>query len=166
MLREIVYVLGPETLRRATIAVTVDGVFLRHPGGIEAVPVGVFYREIRPDLYIPAGYDLVPAVAPDVLFRALGSPAFPGSVPKAGRARGGVPGDGFVPLDAALIEPQRWVPVAPSATFEAALTAKLPEVFLGGVGIHPLRDVPTYRELARPHPQLLPERTQGDDADD
>ena len=43
--------------------------------GIEAIPLGTFFVEIHPALFIPAGYDVTPAVAPEVLYRALGAPA-------------------------------------------------------------------------------------------
>ncbi len=115
LLRHVAYALGPDTLRKTRIALTAEGAFLRHPTGIEGIPVGEFFREIRAGLYIPAGWDAVPAVAPDVLYRALGSPS--GQVvflARDGRAVG-VPGEGFVPLETALLEAQAWTPVsAPS----------------------------------------------------
>jgi hypothetical protein len=142
LLRHVAYALGPETLRRTRVAFTAAGAFLRHPTGIEGIPVGEFFREIHPGLYIPAGYDAVPAVAPAVLYRALGSPA--GQVlfiGRDGRAIG-VPQDAFVPLEAALLEAQQWAPVsARSEGLTAALATDLPEVVLGSVGIRPLRDV-------------------------
>ena len=148
LLRHIAYALGPETLRKTRIALTPQGAFLRHPTGIEGIPVGEFFREIRAGLYIPAGWDAVPAVAPDVLYRALGSPS--GQViflSRDGRAVG-VPGDGFVPLEMALLEAQAWAPVsAISDGLTSALATALPEVFLGGAGIRPLRDVPSVAAL-------------------
>jgi hypothetical protein len=144
ILRHVSYALGPETLRRARVAFTDQGVFLRQPNGIEGIPVGEFFREIHPNLYIPAGYDAVPAVAPEVLYRALGAPA--GQVIFIGRDGKalGVPSDGFVSLETALLEAHAWAPVATSpieAALEAALDAPLPEVVLGSVGLRPLRDV-------------------------
>ncbi len=50
------------------------GAFLRCPTGIEAIPLGTFFVEIHPGLFVPAGYDVTPAVAPEVLYRALGAP--------------------------------------------------------------------------------------------
>src|SRR5271170_5239404 len=142
LLRHVAYALGPDTLRKTRVALTAEGAFLRHPSGIEGIPVGEFFREIRAGLYIPAGWDAVPAVAPDVLYRALGSPS--GQViflARDGRAVG-VPGEGFVPLETALLEAQAWAPVsALSEGLTAALATELPEVFLGGAGIRPLRDV-------------------------
>ena len=156
LLRHVAYALGPDTLRRARIAITTEGAFLRHANGIEGIPVGEFFREVRAGLYIPAGYDAVPAVAPDVLYRALGAPS--GQVIFLGRdgRTVGVPGDAFVPLETALLEAQAWAPVAAmSAGLEAALATELPEVFLGGAGIRPLRDVPSPVDLDKAR-KLLP----------
>jgi len=161
LLRQVAYALGPETLRKTRIALTTEGAFLRQPNGIEGIPVGEFFREVRPGLHIPAGYDAVPSVAPDVLFRALGAPS--GQViflARDGRAVG-VPGDAFVPLETALLEAQAWAPLtALSEGLTAALATELPEVFLGGAGIRPLRDVPSPAELekgaGKAAPQLPP----------
>jgi FtsH ternary system domain X7 len=148
LLRHVAYALGPETLRHARIALTREGAYLRQPTGIEGIPVGEFFREIRAGLYIPAGYDAVPAVAPDVLYRALGSPS--GQVIFIGRDGRtiGVPGDAFVPLETALLEAQAWAPVTALSTgLTAALATELPEIFLDGVGIRPFRDVPSAADL-------------------
>ncbi|XXX81081.1 hypothetical protein WMF30_20195 [Sorangium sp. So ce134] len=151
LLRHVAYALGPETLRRARIAFTASGAFLRHPTGIEGIPVGEFFREVHAGLYIPAGYDAVPAVAPGVLFRALGAPAGQALfIGRDGRAIG-VPEDAFVPLETALLEAQQWSPVAArSAGLTAALATELPEVVLGGVGIRPLRDLAPPDASAEP----------------
>jgi hypothetical protein len=140
VLRRIAYVLGPETLRRATIAVTGEGAFVRHPAGIEAIPVGEFHREIHPGLFIPAGFDPLPAVSPEVLHRAIGAPS--GQVVflrRDGRAVG-IAGAAFVPLETALLEAHGWAPLA-AATIESALVTDLPEVQLESPGFRPMRDV-------------------------
>jgi hypothetical protein len=86
----------------------------------------------------------VPAVAPEVLYRALGAPA--GQllfIARDGRTVG-VPSDAFVPLEAALLEAQAWAPVSATElepSLQAALATELPEVVLEPVGIRPLRDV-------------------------
>src|SRR6185312_9743687 len=159
LLRHVAYALGPETLRKTRVALTREGAFLRHPTGIEGIPVGEFFREIRSGLYIPAGWDAVPAVAPDVLYRALGSPS--GQViffSRDGRAVG-VPGEAFVPLETALLEAQAWAPLtALSEGLTAALATELPEVYLAGAGLRPLRDVPSPAELEKQAaaPKALP----------
>ncbi|MCC6558869.1 MAG: hypothetical protein IT372_38550 [Polyangiaceae bacterium] len=158
LLRHVAYALGPDTLRKARVAFTAAGAFLRHPTGIEGIPVGEFFREIHPGLYIPAGYDAVPAVAPAVLYRALGAPA--GQVLFIGRDGRtiGVPQDAFVSLETALLEAQQWAPVAATSTgLTAALATDLPEVFLGSVGIRPLRDLAAAEAPA----PALPENAEG-----
>lgn len=153
LLRRIAYALGPDTLRRVRVAFTEEGAFLRHPTGIEGIPVGELYREVHPGLHVPAGYDAVPAVAPDVLHRALGAP--PGHaifLTRDGRAIG-VPGDAFVPLETAILEAQAWSPVVTRAlgdVLDAALATEIPELELGPVGIRPLRDVDAGAPDAEP----------------
>jgi hypothetical protein len=141
ILRHVAYALGPDTLRRARVAFTAQGAFLRQPNGIEGIPVGEFFREVHPGLYVPAGYDAVPAVAPEVLYRALGAPA--GQVLFVGRdgRAVGVPSEAFVPLEAALLEAQDWTGLAAEALDDSALRTALPQVVLPSVGIRPLRDV-------------------------
>jgi hypothetical protein len=150
LLRHVAYALGPETLRRTRIALTAQGAFLRLQTGIEGIPVGEFFREVRGGLYIPAGYDAVPAVAPDVLHRALGAPS--GQVifiGRDGRALG-VPQEAFVTLETALLEAQTWTAAsAHSVGLEAALATELPEVLLEGPGLRPLRDVPKIADLEK-----------------
>jgi hypothetical protein len=140
LLRRIAYVLGPETLRRATVAFTTAGAFVRHAAGIESVPVGEFFREVHPSLYIPAGYDPLPAVSPEVLHRSLGSPA--GQVLFIGRDAQivGVPQDAFVSLENALLEAQQWAPL-PAETIESALATRIPELVLESPGVLPLSDL-------------------------
>ncbi len=163
LLRHIVYALGPDTLRKTKIAITQKGAFLRHPTGIEGIPVGELYREIRPALFIPAGYDAVPEVTPDVLYRALGAPS--GQVIFLGRDASavGIDNAAFVSLETALLEAQSWAPIeATSEGLTAELATELPEVFLGSAGIRPLRDVPSPAELAeKPARGALPEKTTG-----
>jgi len=144
VLRRIAYALGPESLRSARVAFTEHGAIVRHPTGIEGIPVGQFFREIHRGLYVPAGYDVVPAVAPDVLYRSLGSPA--GQVLFIGREGSvvGVPEEAFVPLETAVLEAQAWIPAGTdkfAGALVTALATELPEVTLGGVGLRPLRDV-------------------------
>ncbi|AUX22132.1 hypothetical protein SOCEGT47_026330 [Sorangium cellulosum] len=151
LLRHVAYALGPDTLRRARVAFTAAGAFLRHPTGVEGIPVGEFFREVHAGLYIPAGYDAVPAVAPSVLFRALGAPAGQALfIGRDGQAIG-VPEEAFVSLETALLEAQRWSPVdVVSIDLTASLATELPEVVLGGVGIRPLRDLAPSDAAAEP----------------
>jgi len=140
ILRRVAYALGPATLRKAEVAFAGGAAYVRHAEGIEAIPVGEFYREVHPGLYIPAGYDAVPAVAPDVLFRALGAP--PGHTLFIGRdaTAVGVPSSAFTPLETALLEAQDWAPLA-AKEISSGLATELPEVHLTDLGLRPMRDV-------------------------
>ncbi len=156
LLRRVAYVLGPETLKKTTVAFTNAGAFLVNPSGIETMPVGEFYREVHPGLYIVAGYDPIPAVAPDVLYRALGAP--PGQVLFVGREGRfvGVPGSAFVSLETAVLEGQSWAPLTGHA-LDGALATEVPELILDSPGFRPMKEVVT------PAPSALPALGTGKD---
>ncbi len=66
-LARILYVLPPSTLASLRMAFAEDVVYLLDAGGIEGVPLGRFYSEVAPRVYVPTGFSLVPAVSPTVL---------------------------------------------------------------------------------------------------
>lgn len=66
-LARMLYALPPRTLSTLRMAIAEDRVYLHDPGGIEGVPLGVFYTEVAQRIYVPAGMTLVPAVAAPVL---------------------------------------------------------------------------------------------------
>lgn len=66
-LGKVLYALPRGTLEALRIAVGSDGFYLYCETGIEGVPLGRFYTEIAPRIFVPAGMTLVPAVAPEVL---------------------------------------------------------------------------------------------------
>jgi hypothetical protein len=66
-LAKLLYVLPQRTLDSLKVALTADAIYLLDPAGIEGVPLGLFYGEVAPRIYVPAGMTLVPAVAPSVL---------------------------------------------------------------------------------------------------
>ncbi len=125
--RHMLYRLDTLTLKTASIAFTPHGAFLLNPKGIDTTPIGYFLRELRPRVFLAAGYDIVPAIDSDVLFQALGAPSnhhvflLP-QVPAIG-----VPNQAFVPLPKAMIEGQSWAPVN-TLPIEPALTMPIPQV--------------------------------------
>ncbi len=129
-LRQILYVLGTHTLQTATIAFTRHGAFLLNPSGVESTPVGHFLREIRPGVYVAAGYDPVPAVDPEVLYQALGSPSNHCVFMLPNTQAIGVPKHAFVRLQNAMIEGHAWSPVD-ATPLEPALAASIPRVVFG-----------------------------------
>lgn len=66
-LARLLYALPPNTLSSLRIAIGAEQIFLLDATGIEGVPLGTFYSEVSPRIYVPAGMALVPAVAPAVL---------------------------------------------------------------------------------------------------
>jgi hypothetical protein len=137
LLRRMAYALPHQTIARTTVAVTPRGAFLRSPSGIEAVPLGTFFVEIHPNLFVPAGYDVTPAVAPEVLHRALGSPAGQVVFITTDAHALTVEEGAFVPLETALLEAQPWEPVVADA-IELALSEAPVDLRLAGLGTFPL----------------------------
>jgi hypothetical protein len=138
LLRRLVYALPHRSVARTTMAVTNRGAFLRCPDGIEAIPLGTFFVEIHPGLYIPAGYDVTPAVAPEVLYRALG--ALPSQVLFITTEAKAVSVDGaaFVPLETTLLEAPSFEPVVADSIASILGTAPL-ELTLLPLGAFPMR---------------------------
>lgn len=73
-LARMLYVLPPRTLGALRVALTSTSAYIIDPAGIEGVPLGVFYSEVAPRIYIPAGTTLEPAVGPDVLSELVRNP--------------------------------------------------------------------------------------------
>jgi len=66
-LSRLLYALPPNTLSALKVAVGDDRFYLIDRSGIEGVPLGTFFSEVAPRIYVPAGLALVPAVSPQVL---------------------------------------------------------------------------------------------------
>lgn len=140
MLRRLAYALPRSTISQATVAVTTRGAFLRSRAGIEAIPLGTFFVEIRPDLYVPAGHEIVPAVAPEVLARALDAPAgYVVFLEPSASAIAVEPG-AFVPLEAALLEAPPWEEAVAEDIERSIEDAKL-DLKVTSIGLLPLRGV-------------------------
>jgi hypothetical protein len=137
LLRRLAYALPHQTIARTTVAITKAGAFVRCTAGIEAVPLGTFFVEIHPGLYIPAGYDVTPAVAPDVLYRALGAPASHMLFITTDARSLAVEASAFSPLETALLEAQPWEPVVADA-IELALKEVPVDLKLAPLGAFPL----------------------------
>jgi hypothetical protein len=140
LLRRLAYVLPQKSIARTTIAVTRHGAFLRTPAGIEAIPLGTFFVEVHPSLYIPAGYETTPAVSPEVLYRAVGAPASHVVFLTTDAKALAIEASLFGPLESALLEAHAWEPIVASAI--VAALAEVPiELKLTPLGAFPLRDV-------------------------
>jgi hypothetical protein len=66
-LARLLYALPARILEGLSVALADEHVFLLDPRGIEGVPLGRFFTEVAPRVYVPAGMTLVPAVAPEVI---------------------------------------------------------------------------------------------------
>ncbi len=163
LLRRLAYVLAPGTLRDTRIALTDRGAFLTCAHGIEAVPLGTFFVESHPGLYSPAGLDVVPKVAPEVLYRALGAPEGHALFISHTGSALAIPNDAFVSLETAILESKSWEPATAQA-IESALAEAPLELRLVPVGLFPLAGAkllpdapPEPARPALPPPPELPE---------
>jgi len=139
LLRRLAYLLPHATVAQTRVAVTSHGAFLQTDAGVEAVPIGTFFVRVHPRVYVPAGHDVAPAVAPEALARAVAAP--PSHVLFVGADARAVAIDesAFVPLESALLEAPPW----DDAVAEAIATALEAPIDLKAtaVGLLPLRGV-------------------------
>jgi hypothetical protein len=140
LLRQLAYRLGRRALEETQIAFTPHGAFLFREQGIESIPAGDFFRSVHPRIFVSAGYAPVPAVSPEVLHRAFGSPERELVFIHRDGSKVGVDKSAFVPLEQALLDAQSWSGTT-HETVVAALTTELPELELDSPGFRPMRDV-------------------------
>jgi hypothetical protein len=155
LLRRLAYALPPSALEAASIArvkrrdAQGDLLLLRIPSGVDAIPLGLFFSERAPGLFVLAGNDVVPACPPAHLAASVGASATsnvfvwrePADAVTTLRALS-VQSDAFVPLASALVEPESWGALMPAEVIELAraeLEEKLGTVAMGDIGIAPLR---------------------------
>ncbi len=140
LLRRLAYALPRATIGQTRIATTARGVFLRAESGIEAIPLGTFFVEIYPRLYLPAGFEVTPSVAPEVLARSLGAPAS-GVVFVGADARvTAIEDQAFTALEAALIDAPPWESVIAQAV-ERTLEDTPIELRVSSIGLLPTRGI-------------------------
>jgi len=140
LLRQLAYRLGRTSLEETQIAFTQHGAYLYRQRGIEGIPVGEFFRQLHPQLFVSAGYTPVPAVAPDVLHRAFGSPAGERVFIHRDGTRIGVQEGAFIALEQALLDAQTWSGTT-AEQVSATLATQLPILTLESPGFRPMRDV-------------------------
>ena len=140
LLRRLAYALPHATIAQARVAMTTRGAFVRSSAGIEAIPLGTFFVEVHPNLYVPAGHEVTPAVAPEVLARALGAPAshvlFLGTDARAIAVEEAA----FAPMEAALLDAPAWEPLMAEAIDRELEEATL-DLKVTPIGMLPLRGV-------------------------
>ncbi|MCS6901636.1 MAG: hypothetical protein RMJ98_18525 [Myxococcales bacterium] len=141
LLRKLLYLLGSDTLRKATLALSDQGAFLRTSRGTQLLPLGHYYRALAPNLYVPAGYETAPAVSPQVLLSAIDVPDGSVVILRHHGAPWVIPESCFVSLETAILEGTTWAPL--HATVLNELASPLPRIQLQieDPGLRPLRDV-------------------------
>lgn len=137
LLRRFAYVLGPGLVATTRIALTARGAFVLREAGLEALPVGQLFYRVHPSVFAPTGFDVVPAVSSDAVFRALGSPDDQRIFLQRDAPAIAIRKDAFVPLERALLEPESWAPL-PAASFDAALETRAPALWFSPLGVRPL----------------------------
>lgn len=139
LLRRLFYLLGRETLRRSTIALTATGAFVQGEGAAEVLPIGRYYREVAPSVFVPAGFDTLPAVSPAVLADAIDAP--PGAVVLLGDDKAyAIDRASFVPLEQAVLEGHAWAPL-PGASLELEEALPPVEITVAPIEGKALKDV-------------------------
>lgn len=139
-LRRLAYVLPRASIERVEIALTAEGAYLRSSAGIEAIPLGTFFVEVRANLYLPVGHEVVPAVAPEVLARAIGvSPGRTLFVGTDARAVA-VENSAFVPLELVLLEAPSPEEARGERLAKSVTTAPI-DLETVPIGLFPLRGV-------------------------
>jgi hypothetical protein len=140
MLRQIAYRLSQSMLRRTLIAFTSHGTFLFADQGIDGLPIGELFARIHESIFVSAGYRVVPDVAPDVLFSALGSPSDQWLFIDREGHRIGVDKPSFVTLEQALLTAEHWQHTTTEEVARVVAT-ELPSLVLEPTGFRPMRDV-------------------------
>jgi hypothetical protein len=142
LLRRLAYALPHATVADTRVAMTARGVFLRADAGIEAIPLGTFFVEVYPRLFLPAGYEVTPAVSPEVLLRALDAPAS-GVVFVGTDARvWSIDAQAFTGLETALVEAPPWEPAEAQAVERTLVDAAI-DLRVTPIGLLPTRGLET-----------------------
>lgn len=71
-LRRLVYALPPTLLASYKVAPLAEGLFIVGEQGIDGLPIGDFFQEAAPSIYVPLGFEFFPRVGPVVLTDYVG----------------------------------------------------------------------------------------------
>lgn len=138
LLRRLAYALGAEVIRTTRLAITQFGAFVLREGGIDALPLGTFFKRIHPAVYVPSGYRVVPQVPPEVVFQALGAPSDRAVFLWPDGSAAALASSSLVPLETALVEAHSWSPLAVTE-LENVFAEEIPTVWLDALGMNPLK---------------------------
>jgi hypothetical protein len=120
-LQRLCYALPTTALRAYRVASLERGVLVRATDALEGIPFGTLFELAAPDVLIPVGTRLVPAVSPALLVERLGATdgttvVFPGRTGAPFR----VPADALVPLELRVVGALSPAPVDKSAVRRSA----------------------------------------------
>lgn len=74
-LRRLIYAAPQRLLQSAKVIAIHEGLFIVSDEGLSSVPIGTSFWRAAPGVYVPIGYRIEPAVAPDVVASHLGASA-------------------------------------------------------------------------------------------
>ena len=74
-LRKLVYALPPTMLATYRVAAIAEGLFVIGEQGIDGIPIGDFFQEAAPSIYVPLGMEFYPRVGAEVLTDHIGGVA-------------------------------------------------------------------------------------------
>lgn len=140
LLREISYRLNQHQLRETSIALSQNGAVLYRAQGVEALPIGTFYRALGQNMFVPAGYAPIPNIAPAVLRSAFNAPNNVLIFLRSDGSRFGVSQDSFVTLENALVSAESWYGTTMESVAAVRATAN-PTITLTSPGFRPMRDI-------------------------
>ncbi|MEZ4224375.1 MAG: hypothetical protein R3B13_25725 [Polyangiaceae bacterium] len=137
LLRRLAYALPVDTLKATRLCLTDVGAFVLSGSGPSGIPLGHLYWRYHPQIFVPVGSRLVPAIDAAVLVQTLGlgSDELVFFNPDGSAFR--VSQRGFVELEQALLEGQRWAPVRVTE-LDQVFAQGLPTVWLDELGLNPL----------------------------
>jgi hypothetical protein len=140
LLRRLAYALPHLTVAKSEIAVTSQGAIVRCGEGVDGIPIGLFFVEAYPQLYLPAGHDVTPAVGADVLARSVGGTPTQLVFVLHDQRAVAVERAAFGPLEAALLEAPPWEELV-ADTVAAAMEETPIDLAVTPIGVLPLRGV-------------------------
>ncbi len=141
LLRKLAYALPTQMLEQTRAAVTARGVLLLCPQGIDGIPLGAYFWEPHPRVYVLFGHELVPALSPENMHSMLQLKASQVAFVHADSRAYLVEESAFVSLQTLLLE------ASPSTALEAhaiveTLDEPIPDMKLDALEILPGRFVP------------------------
>jgi hypothetical protein len=140
LLRRLAYALPRATIAEARVATTARGALVHCASGVDGIPLGTFFVEVAPRVFVPAGHEVVPAVSPEVLVHSLGvEPVARLLLDPDGRVTA-IDDGAFVPLELALLESPPWERPTAEA-IEGSLDEPTIDLSVASIGLLPVRGV-------------------------